>query len=88
MARSKNSDAVESFGKLFAKRLKSVRESKDIRQSELSAMTGISLDTIRSLEGGRIKSPGLYISYRLVNSLGGNLNKWLLEIEEAQENEH
>ena len=88
MARSKNYDEIEGFGKMFAERLKHERENKDLKQSELSAMAGISLDTIRALEGGRIKSPGLYISYQLVSSLGGNLNKWLNEIEEVQKNEH
>jgi transcriptional regulator with XRE-family HTH domain len=86
MARSKNTKEMKSFGKLFAERLKVAREQKDLRQSELSNLTGISLDTIRSLEGGRISSPGLYLSYRLVKGVGGNLNKWLGEIEKEQNN--
>lgn len=81
MTRSKNSEDTILRSQLFAERLKSERSRLNLSQSTLSINTEISIDTIRSLEGGRIQSPSLFLSYKLAKALGGNINTWMEEIE-------
>ena len=41
---------------------------------ELSRASGVSLDAIRSIEAGRVASPGMYVTAKLSNSLGLSLD--------------
>lgn len=74
----------DTFGKYFGKLLKSKREAHFINQSQLSFLSKVSVDSIRSIECGRISSPGLLVAFKLTRALGENLNDWLLLIEKKK----
>tara|TARA_B100001971_G_scaffold213155_1_gene245577 strand:+ start:170638 stop:170892 length:255 start_codon:yes stop_codon:yes gene_type:complete len=82
MSRAKNTEEQIKLAKLFSKRLKLERENMGLSQNELAMRTNISIDTIRSLEGCRIKTPGLFMAYKLVLALDGKIEEWLNEIDE------
>lgn len=77
MARSKVDQKFKDRGISFAKRLKEVRESKDMTQSELSVRANVPLDTLRSIENGRILSPGVFLAADLVHALDEKLDGWI-----------
>ena len=77
MARSKVDQKFKDRGISFAKRLKEERESKDMTQSELSVRANVPLDTLRSIENGRILSPGVFLAADLVHALDGKLDGWI-----------
>ena len=79
MARKQIDPKTRSRGISFAKRLKAEREKLSMSQSELSLQTGIPLDTIRSIELGRIVSPGVFVAADLVQALSGDLERWVHE---------
>ena len=81
MSRSKNSVKQIQLAKLFANRLKKAREKKGLSQNDLARETNISIDTIRSLENSRIKSPSLFMAFDLVSALDGSIEKWLIDIK-------
>ncbi len=53
------------------------REKLSLSQSQMSLLTGIPVDTIRSIENGRILAPGLFTAADLVHALDGNLDQWI-----------
>ncbi|MGE4232048.1 MAG: helix-turn-helix domain-containing protein [Bacteriovoracia bacterium] len=77
MAKKERSEHARNRGKEFGKRLRKVREQKDLSRNDLSKIADIPVDTISSIEGGRILSPGLFIAADLVHALEGNLNEWV-----------
>lgn len=79
MARSKVDQKFKSRGISFAKRLKKERENKNMTQSELSIRANVSLDTVRSIENGRVLTPGVFIAADLVHALDGKLDGWISE---------
>lgn len=83
MTRKKDSKDTKELSRLFADKLKHARIRSGLSQNELSHKSKISIDTIRSLECGRITSPSIFTSYTLVRCLGGNLGRWLKEINDS-----
>ncbi len=77
MARNKIDPKIRERGLSFAKKLKQERENQDMTQSELSARANVPLDTLRSIENGRILSPGVFIAADLVHALDGELDGWV-----------
>ena len=75
---------TDDFGKFFGELLRDKRNEAGFNQSELSFHSRVSLDTIRSIECGRIKSPGLLISSILVKALGGGMDEWLALIDKRR----
>lgn len=71
----------KSFGEKFGELLKEKRLEAGLKQSELSFRSLVPLDSIRSIECGRIKSPGLLISFMLTKALNEKLDVWLAKIE-------
>lgn len=79
MAKKELSKALKKRGAKFSNRLKKERKKQNLSQMELSKLSDISLDTIRAIEHGKISAPGLFIAASLVHSLGGKLDKWVLD---------
>lgn len=77
MARKELNKITKDRGSYFAKRLKEERQKLEYSQSDLSRISNVPLDTLRSIENGRITSPGLFIAADLVHALKGNLDGWL-----------
>jgi len=77
MARKEIDKRTILRSKDFAKKLRDARAAKDLSQSDLSFRSNVPLDTVRSIENGRIKSPGIFIAADLVHALDGRLDEWL-----------
>lgn len=58
------------FGVQVGLSLREQRKRSLLSGMELSRESGVSLDTIRSIESGRVGSPGLLVSCRLSRALG------------------
>lgn len=72
---------------LFANRLKEARNSKNMTQTELSELTGVSLMMISSYENTKTKSgknPAFNNVYLLANALGVSID-WLCGISDNRE---
>lgn len=85
MSRKEIDPQTEKMGKSFSDKIKLERKKRELSQSELSSISRVPLDTLRSIENGRIKTPNVFIADRLVTALKGNLNKWLSEIKRENE---
>ena len=77
MARKELDDATKIRGETFSRRLKKERERLDLTQGDLSRKSNVPLDTVRSIENGRILTPGLFIAADLVHALEGTLDEWI-----------
>lgn len=68
-------DHVRLFGRHVGKVLSEHRRSLGLSGADLSGQTGVSLDAIRSIETGRVASPGLYVLARISTALGCSLDE-------------
>lgn len=80
MSRNKISDVTKRMGVSFSNKIKFERERLAMSQSKLSDLSKVPLDTLRSIENGRIYTPNVFIADSLVKALKGNLDKWMKEI--------
>ena len=80
MSRGKLDSKTVLLGESLSKKIKSEREKLKLSQSQLSNISSVPLDTLRSIENGRIITPSVFIADNLVKALRGNLDKWLKEI--------
>ncbi len=87
MARKKYTDEDKRLSKIFSERLKSERKSLDLSQDDLSKISNISIDTIRSLESGRIVAPSLFMANKIIQALNGDLSNWMSDIEREFKND-
>ncbi len=81
MARTKVDEKTKERGMSFSQKLKDQREKKKLTQRALSDRANIPLDTLRSIENGRVLSPSVFIAADLVHALGGKLDGWIIEME-------
>lgn len=77
MARSAQDPALIRRGKSLAKIIQTERVKRGFTQEGLAIESGIRIDTLRSIESGRIATPNVFIVADLAKTLGGDLNKWL-----------
>jgi len=80
MSRGKLDPKTVLLGESLSKKIKKERERLQLSQSQLSNISSVPLDTLRSIENGRIITPNVFIADNLVKALRGNLDKWLKEI--------
>ena len=80
MARTKVDEKTKERGMSFSQKLKIQREKKKLTQRELSERANIPLDTLRSIENGRVLAPSVFIAADLVHALDGKLDGWILEL--------
>jgi transcriptional regulator with XRE-family HTH domain len=81
MSKKPTSQKIRKQGIAFSKMLKKERQAKAFTQDQLAKKANVSLDTVRSMENGRIAAPGLFIAASLVEALNGDLSKWLKKIK-------
>jgi transcriptional regulator with XRE-family HTH domain len=62
------------YGARLGRALAAERERAELSGGELSRRSGVSLDAIRSIEGGRVASPGFRIVAALAKALGVSLD--------------
>ncbi len=77
MARTKTDEITKERGISFSQKIKTQREKKNLTQRELSDRANIPLDTLRSIENGRVLTPSVFIAADLVHALDGKLDGWI-----------
>ncbi len=82
MARTKLDEKTKARGTSFSQKLKVQREKKRLTQRELSDRANIPLDTLRSIENGRVLAPSVFIAADLVHALDGKLDGWIVELKQ------
>lgn len=80
MGRKQLDPTTKKYGEGFAKKLSLERKKRNWTQDDLAKAAGIPLDTVRSLENGRIGSPGLFIAAAIVYALEGTLDDWMVGV--------
>lgn len=77
MARSANTPLTKKRSLAFVKKLVRERKVLSLTQAELAKRSGIPLDTVRAIEGKKIKVPGFFVAVDLIKALEGDLNDWI-----------
>lgn len=75
MARKPLSDEDRRRGIALAERVQKLREQKNFTQLELSNISGVSIDTLRAIEGKKVPQPGIFTLYDLSEALGIELQE-------------
>lgn len=85
MGRPRTSVKDAEFGLALGRAIERSRVAGSLSAGALAASAGVSVDTIRSIESGRISSPGLLVTLRLCRALGTSIDQLVAEaIELAQ----
>lgn len=82
MSRKDSDSRLSSRGENFRKMLRKAREGQGLSQNDLAVKAKVPLDTLRSIETGRINAPNLFLAADLVKALRGNLDRWIKGIDE------
>jgi len=69
MVRHSTSPQEAEFGKRLGRVVRGARESKGWSAPDMAGVAGVSLDAIRSIESGRVASPGFALIVRLAACL-------------------
>ena len=79
MARTEreNKPKVEKRGSRLSSLIQEARKAAGLTQEELSKKAKIKIDTLRSIEGGRIQAPNVFLIADIAKELKGDLNEWL-----------
>lgn len=77
MPRSVTTKLTKKRSANFVKKLIEGRKAKSLTQSKLAEKSGVPLDTLRAIEGRRIKVPGFFLAIDLISALGGDINDWI-----------
>ncbi len=80
MTRRADTKEIKRLSSLLADKIKKRRIELNLSQEDLARKANVSVESIRSLEGGRLRSPSVFVSYRIAKCLKKNLNAWLNEI--------
>lgn len=75
MPRQPRTDAEIEFGRRVGAALRDRRAARKLSGGQLAVASSISLDAIRSIEAGRVSSPGLWVASRLAAALDVSLDK-------------
>jgi transcriptional regulator with XRE-family HTH domain len=74
MSRVKASNEERAFGRAVGHLIAASRRGKEMSGGELARASGVSVDAIRSIETGRVGSPGFFTLSRLTRELGLSLD--------------
>ena len=77
MARSETTPLTKKRSAAFVKRLVKERLALSYTQADLAKHSGIPLDTVRAIEGKKIKVPGFFVAIDLIKALNGDINEWI-----------
>jgi transcriptional regulator with XRE-family HTH domain len=75
MPRPKLSAADRAIGGAVGSVLAHGRRQRGLSSQDLSVSCGVSVDTIRSIETGRVASPGLFVVARMAFALGLSMDE-------------
>lgn len=77
MPRQVTTNLTKKRSASFVKKLIECRKANELTQSDLAKKSGVPLDTLRAIEGKRIKVPGFFLAVDLINALDGDINEWI-----------
>jgi transcriptional regulator with XRE-family HTH domain len=75
MARKKASDDDRAHGRRLGRLIADRRERRRLSAPELARDSAVAVDTVRSLEGGRVPTPAFLTIARLAEVLGLSLDE-------------
>ena len=84
MARSRVSDADRKFGQYLGEYLRDVRIRAKLSAQQVAEASSLSIDTVRSIETGRIKAPSFFTVSHIASALGIGLDQIRDAIEAKQ----
>lgn len=70
MARKPISPEDRKRGIALAERVQKLREQKLFTQTQLSAVSGVNIDTLRAIEGKKVPQPGIFTLSDIAEALG------------------
>ena len=77
MARSKIPSEERGRGAELGRALKEERELKDRSQGKIAQVAGLSVDTLRRIEQGRVANPGVFTIASIADALGTTLTHFV-----------
>lgn len=77
MARRNLDEKILKRGEKLARLIQKSRKSQGLTQEELAIKTRIRIDTLRSIESGRIHAPNVFLVADIAIALKEDLNEWL-----------
>lgn len=77
MGRLEHDQKQKKRGKRLAERIKASRSKSLLTQEQLAQRAGISIDTLRKIEGGKVASPSIFLICDLATALKGDIREWL-----------
>jgi transcriptional regulator with XRE-family HTH domain len=75
MSRRQTSQEVRAHGLSLGRAIKRSREEQSLSAAELAGLSRVSVDTVRSLECGRVPRPSFLTVARLAAALGLSLDE-------------
>lgn len=75
MARSPVSNEDKEFGRRLGAVLREARDALGMSAQALASASGLSIDTVRSIESGRTSSPSFVTVIRMADALGVSLDR-------------
>lgn len=75
MPRRQTSQEERAHGLSLGQAIKRCRERRSLSAAELAGLSRVSVDTVRSLECGRVPRPGFLTVARLATALGVSLDE-------------
>ncbi len=77
MPRKVLSEDIKKKGAELGRTVKSAREKLGLSQEQLAIKSDVRIETLKSIECGRVSTPNVFIISNLAVALKGDLNKWL-----------
>ena len=74
MGRTPSTPQAKIFGRTIGSKIATARAAQNLSGEQLTAETDASIDWLRSLESGRVPSPGLYLVAQIGERLGLSLD--------------
>lgn len=84
MVRSPVSDADGEFGQRLGEYLRDVRTRAKLSAQQVAEASSLSIDTVRSIETGRVKAPSFFTVSRIASALDLGLDQIRDAIEAKQ----
>ncbi|MBN9239936.1 MAG: hypothetical protein BGO97_09530 [Micrococcales bacterium 70-64] len=81
MSRKPATVAELAFGKAVGASLAERRTSLGMSGADLARQSGVSLDSIRSIETGRVSNPGLYTVALIAHAVGITLDQLVTPVD-------
>jgi transcriptional regulator with XRE-family HTH domain len=74
VSRSATDDAGRAFGRQLGHNVRTERDKAGLTGEQLGGSSRAGVDTIRSIESGRISNPGIYTVARIALALGVSID--------------